>query len=25
MSEWTHEGWGYDKYEEDIDWMNNNG
>jgi F0F1-type ATP synthase alpha subunit len=25
MSEWTHEGWGYEKYEDDIKWMNNNG
>lgn len=25
MSEWTHEGWGYEKYEEDIKWMNENG
>ena len=22
MSEWTHEGWGYEKYEEDVKWFN---
>lgn len=25
VSEWTHDGWGYEKYEEDINWMNNIG
>ena len=25
IAEWNHEGWGYDKYEEDINWMNHNG
>jgi len=24
MSEWTHEGWGYEKYEEDMNWVNEN-
>jgi len=24
LAEWSHEGWGYDKYEEDMKWVNEN-